>query len=207
MVPIHIQNETESRRKRRYQGVNCLIKTGKYDFFCLGSRPWSRCAVQQRWLYLPLHHGPYGSAVPAAPGNFRNFPKTELRATTQALQDLVNFMSTQWIKSSTFSPSSWSVYGQPVRTNNDIEVWQNALNRRACSRVQLPFYLLIQLLHRESAVCTVQVRIVFMENLKVWNWSSLTFHYLYVTRLTFYLHVERDSRHPFTRVFVFVCYC
>ena len=116
-------------------------------------------------------------------------------------------MSTQWIKSSTFSPSSWSVYGQPVRTNNDIEVWQNALNRRACSRVQLPFYLLIQLLHRESAVCTVQVRIVFIENLKVWNWSSVTFHYLYVTRLTFYLHVERDSRHPFTRVFLFGYYC
>ena len=47
-----------------------------------------------------------------------------------------------------------------VRTNNDIEGWHNSLNRRAGGRVHLPFYLLIQLLHRESSVYTVQVRLV-----------------------------------------------
>ena len=59
-----------------------------------------------------------------------------------------------------FSHSSWSVYGQPVRANNNIEGWHNSLNRHAGVRVHLPFYLLIQLLHRESFVCTVQVRLV-----------------------------------------------
>ena len=53
-----------------------------------------------------------------------------------------------------------SGYGQPVRTNNYIEGWHNSLNRRAGGRVHLPFYLLIQLLHRESSVCTVQLRLV-----------------------------------------------
>ena len=66
----------------------------------------------------------------------------------------------RWINTKACPPSSWSVYGQPVRTNNDIEGWHNSLNRRAGGRVHLPFYLLIQLLHRESSVCTVQVRLV-----------------------------------------------
>ena len=44
---------------------------------------------------------------------------------------------------------------QPVRTNNDIEGWHNALNRQASGRSSLPFYVLIELLNRE-----VQMRLV-----------------------------------------------
>ena len=91
------------------------------------------------------------------PGNFQ---RLKLQATTHVLHELVHYVDKQWINTNTFPPSSWSVYGQPVRTNNDIEGWHNSLNRRAGGRVYLPFYLLIQLLHRESSVCTVQVRLV-----------------------------------------------
>ena len=91
------------------------------------------------------------------PGNFQ---RLKLQATTHVLHELVDYVDKQWINTNTFPPSSWSVYGQPVRTNNDIEGWHNSLNRRVGGRVHLPFYLLIQLLHRESSVCTVQVRLV-----------------------------------------------
>ena len=89
-----------------------------------------------------------------------SFQWLKLQATTPVLHELVDYVSNQWVNTNTFPPSSWSVYGQPVRTNNDIEGWHNSLNRRAGGRVHLPFYLLIQLLHRESSVCTVQLRLV-----------------------------------------------
>ena len=90
-----------------------------------------------------------------------SFQRLKLQATTPVLHELVDYVDNQWINTNTFPPSSWRVYGQPVRTsNNDIERWHNSLNRRAGGRVHLPFYLLIQLLHRESSVCTVQVRLV-----------------------------------------------
>ncbi|XP_044169624.1 uncharacterized protein LOC114951799 [Acropora millepora] len=89
-----------------------------------------------------------------------SFQWLRLQATTPVLHELVDYVNNQWINTNTFPPSSWSVYGQPVRTNNDIEGWHNSLDRRAGERVHLPFYLLIQLLHRESSVCTVQLRLV-----------------------------------------------
>ena len=89
-----------------------------------------------------------------------SFRRLKLQATTPVLQELVDYLDNQCINTSAFPPSSWSVYGQPVRTNTDIEGWHNSLNRRAGGRVHLPFYLLIQLHHRESSVCSVQVRLV-----------------------------------------------
>ena len=89
-----------------------------------------------------------------------SFQRLKLQATTPVLHELVDYVDKQWINTNTFPPSSWSVYGQPVRTNNDIEGWHNSLSRRAGGRVHLLFDLLIQLLHRESSVCTVQVRLV-----------------------------------------------
>ena len=49
-------------------------------------------------------------------------------------------------------PKDWSVYGQAVRTNNDVEGWHNGLNRRASGRNNIPFYLLIAE-KRSWAVC------------------------------------------------------
>ena len=95
-----------------------------------------------------------------------SFQRLKLQATTPALQELIQYIETQWIHNNTFPPSSWSVYGQPVRTNNDIEGWHHSLNRRAGGRVHLPFYMLVQLLHRESSLCTIQVKLVNNRKLK-----------------------------------------
>ncbi|XP_067056059.1 uncharacterized protein [Acropora muricata] len=104
-------------------------------------------------LLMALPHLPH-QEIPAS------FQWLKLQATTPVLHELVDYVNNQWVNTNTFPPSSWGVYGQPVRTNNDIEGWHNSLNRRAGGRVHLPFYLLIQLLHRESSVCTVQLRLV-----------------------------------------------
>ena len=59
----------------------------------------------------------------------------------------------------THVPAAWSVYMEPARTNNDLEGWHNGLNRRAKDKSQLPLYLLIQLLHKESSVPSYQTRV------------------------------------------------
>ena len=51
------------------------------------------------------------------------------------LEDLVNYVETTWING-TYLLEYWSIYGQPIRTNNDLESYHNAL----------PFYMLVELL-------------------------------------------------------------
>ena len=82
------------------------------------------------------------------------------QAETQLLQDLVSFINNQWIESTVFPPKNWSVYLQPVRTNNDLEGWHNALNRRANGQSGWPLYLLIELLEREARLTTIAIRLV-----------------------------------------------
>ena len=75
-------------------------------------------------------------------------------------KELTDYIASQWIYNAIFPMKDWSVFMQPVRTNNDIEGWHNALNRRANGRSSLPFYVLIQLLHREARLVEVQMRLV-----------------------------------------------
>ena len=53
-----------------------------------------------------------------------------------------------------------------VRTNNDIEGWHHALNRRAAGRCGLPFYLLVSLLNNEARLVSLQIRLVSERKLK-----------------------------------------
>ena len=94
------------------------------------------------------------------------FQRLRLQATTDTLQQLVQYVSETWISSTVFPPKDWSVYGQAIRTNNDVEGWTNGLNRRASGRSNIPFYLLIQLLKREAELCAVQVRLVSEKKLQ-----------------------------------------
>ena len=76
------------------------------------------------------------------------------------LKELAEYFASQWIYNALFPVKDWSVFIQPVRTNNDIEGWQNALNRRGSDRCSLPFYVLIQLLNREARLVVVQMQLV-----------------------------------------------
>ena len=86
------------------------------------------------------------------------FVRLGIQAQTQPLRDLVDYIKRQWIENTIFTPKEWSVYQQPIRTN-DIEGWHNALNRKAGGQSGLPLYSLIELLHREARLTAVTIRL------------------------------------------------
>jgi hypothetical protein len=53
-----------------------------------------------------------------------------------------------------------------IRTNNDIEGWHNGLHRRASGKWNMPFYLLIDLLHQEARLTELRIRLVSEKKLK-----------------------------------------
>ena len=56
---------------------------------------------------------------------------------------LVNYIRKTWITSTVYQISSWCVFGQPIRTNNDVEGWHRRLNKKACDQTP-PFYDLVR---------------------------------------------------------------
>ena len=87
-------------------------------------------------------------------------------ATTPSLQELVAYITTNtWVESRTWPPQAWSIFGQSVRTNNNVEGWHKSLNHRASGRWQLPFYLLVNLLYREAKLAEINMRLVSERNL------------------------------------------
>ena len=90
----------------------------------------------------------------------RVFQRLRVEATTEPLKELVEYIQANWVYSTTFRPENWSVYGQPVRTNNDVEGWHNALNRRASGRSEIPFYQLIELLRMAAQLVELQMQLV-----------------------------------------------
>ena len=88
-----------------------------------------------------------------------------------ALQDVVaandnpqiakhlDYVRQTWVDSTVWPPSTWSVFRQPVRTNNDVEGWHCRLNVKA-HHSRLNMYQLIQLLHTESELVDVAVRML-----------------------------------------------
>ena len=87
--------------------------------------------------------------------------------TTPKLQTLIEYryVSRTWIHTSTWPPSTWSILNRLVHTN-DIEGWHNRLNKRAAGRCNLPFYLLIALLHKEARITAGNVRLVSEKKLR-----------------------------------------
>ena len=88
------------------------------------------------------------------------FNQLQRHATTESLERFSDYVNSTWITSSTWPPSSWCVFGQSVRTNNDVEGWHNGLNKRAQGRSNLPFYIMLQLLHGEAKPASLQIRLV-----------------------------------------------
>lgn len=57
-----------------------------------------------------------------------------------SLLKLVNYVAKTWLHSKV---SSWTVFGQPTRTNNDVEGWHRRLNKKNYDQAP-PMYTLIQ---------------------------------------------------------------
>ena len=94
------------------------------------------------------------------------FLQLSRQATTAPLKEFVSHVSETWIYNNTWPPSCWSVFMMVTRSNNDIEGWHNGLHRRACGRWNMPFYLLIDLLHQEARLTALRVRLVSEKKLK-----------------------------------------
>lgn len=77
----------------------------------------------------------------------------------EKLNKLASYIRSTWIESSTFAVGSWSVFMQPVRTNNDVEGWHRRLNGRAVNS-NVPFYVLIPLLREEAKTLTLQQKLL-----------------------------------------------
>ena len=85
-------------------------------------------------------------------------------ATSVPLQNLIQYIQETWIDSALWSPNRWSIFLRSVRTNNDVEGWHRRLNHHA-RRAKLPMYMLINLLHQESAIVSLQVGVIeFYQN-------------------------------------------
>ena len=67
------------------------------------------------------------------------------------LMKLVDYVRKTWINSTVYQITSWCVFGQPVRTNNDVEGWHRRLNKKTSDQTP-PFYDLVTLLHAEAAL-------------------------------------------------------
>ena len=61
---------------------------------------------------------------------------------------LVTYINDTWVESRMWPPTSWSVFGQSVRTNNDVEGWHHGFNGRA--KPMMPFYQLTTQLFEEA---------------------------------------------------------
>ena len=49
------------------------------------------------------------------------FTRVRQQGATEPLRKFVDYVAATWISSDTWPPSSWSVYLQSIRTNNDFE--------------------------------------------------------------------------------------
>lgn len=49
---------------------------------------------------------------------------------------------------------------QATHTNNDVEGWHHRLNQKVAGRCGIPFYMLIDLLHKEASLVVLTIQLV-----------------------------------------------
>jgi len=87
------------------------------------------------------------------------FTRLEVSASSTKLQQLTEYVKDNWIASETWPPATWSVYCQPVCTNNDAEGWHHRLNGKA-QQSGFNMYLLISLLAHKAAMVTNNAKLL-----------------------------------------------
>ncbi|XP_074613660.1 uncharacterized protein LOC141873533 [Acropora palmata] len=86
------------------------------------------------------------------------FVRLWVQATTSPLQLFVQYVSTSWIYNTTWPPSTWSVFCSVVRSDKDVEGWNECLKawtfiegRSAVEEKQLNENVLVHFLHKEAS--------------------------------------------------------
>ncbi len=76
------------------------------------------------------------------------------------LLQVFDYVEQTWVGSNArWKPESWSAFHQSIRTNNDVEGWHHALNKKA-PHSNLSFYKLVPLLHDQARLVTIQMTLV-----------------------------------------------
>ena len=86
------------------------------------------------------------------------FEQVELRVPPGPLKILMDYIKETWINGF-WVPSDWTVFGQSIWTNNDVEGYHRKLNGMAGSS-HIPFYVLVPLLYKKAKNVTVELRLV-----------------------------------------------
>ena len=119
-----------------------------------------------------LHGRPRNLPTPEEGNGFAIFTRSRNHANLRAPSmpsktECLLYVSRTWVHcNASWPPSCWSVYLCSVRANNDVEGWHHSLNRHGHGKTQLPFYVLIQLLHEEAKLVSLQIRLVSERKLK-----------------------------------------
>jgi len=86
------------------------------------------------------------------------FEQVAAAAGDTRVQEHLQYVRRNWVDGC-WRPATWSVFRQPVRTNNDVEGWHHRLNAKA-SHGRLNVYQLLQLLHDEARLVTLAVHLL-----------------------------------------------
>jgi hypothetical protein len=78
---------------------------------------------------------------------------------------LADYFEENWLKNTLWEPKCWSVFNQPIRTNNDVEGWHLRMKNKA-KNGNLPIYSLFSLLFKESEFITIQADLLSRKKLK-----------------------------------------
>lgn len=88
----------------------------------LGLRKYYSRQSKSRRFLLEIMSLPFLPAEQIV-ATFQDFCNVIQPTHNQSFHTLIEYVESQWINSNVFPPSSWSVFGQSVRTNNDVEGW------------------------------------------------------------------------------------
>ena len=95
-----------------------------------------------------------------------SFRELQAKAGTEKLRELCDYVEGTWVGDTCqWQPSEWSVYKQPIRTNNDVEGWHYRLNQSA-QKGSLGLYLLTDLLYRDAQIVSRHVELVSAKKMK-----------------------------------------
>jgi hypothetical protein len=75
------------------------------------------------------------------------------------LQQLTYYIEINRIDLTVWTPEAWSIFGQSIQTNNDVEGWHHHLNAKA-KKGNLPFYMLLGLLLEETELLDINLCLI-----------------------------------------------
>ena len=132
------------------------------------TKPRTCSCLQPGQWYPQVVQGVHGTAIPASRAHSSRFSVFGNKGYNTHVDLAGDVHSFNWIEGDLQSPDKWSVFGQAVQTNNDVEGWHGMLKRHA-KRGNLSFYLLVRLLHEQAQLVNMQVRLVTDQKLKRWQ--------------------------------------